>query len=81
VSSEEEEPHPIYKVPGCRNPIWDSYCGRWVVYRGLKQQPSRRYDEYNFDPRPEPARQRNKVKVKHLKRDAKAQGQRQNSTR
>lgn len=36
-----EAPHPLIKVPGCRNPIWDPTIGRWVIYRGLKQQISR----------------------------------------
>lgn len=26
-------PHPLKKVPGCGNAVWDPRIGRWVVYR------------------------------------------------
>jgi hypothetical protein len=37
VTSPREKPHPVMKVPGCRNPQWDKRIGRWVIYRGGKR--------------------------------------------
>jgi len=58
--------HPLRKVPGCRNAIWDGTIGRWVIYRGLQAQPRRVIADIYHDHVDE-----KQVKVKHLKREAK----------